>query len=95
MKWQRKYPKFASFENQNRKPEHFYEAETDHGFFTLLQRNAQRHGRTLKYKQWVLWVNGRAVTGSRRYRLCDAKDFAEKHLADLRSYAERRNNLTK
>ena len=95
MEWHRKYPKYAAFENRNSKPEHFYEAETDQGYFTLLKRQAVRRGRTLKYKQWVLWVNGRPVTGSRHYRLRDAKDFAEKHLAQLQSYAERRNKFAK
>lgn len=94
MKWLRKYPQFASFEVGSKKPEHFYESLTELGMFTLLRRNAlKRGGRPLKYKVWVLYVNGKPVSGSRCYRLMDAKAFAEEHLAELHEQQERRNKL--
>jgi hypothetical protein len=89
MKWHRQYPKLASFE-QRIKLEPFYVTETDFGEFRLLRRHATRRGRTYKYKAWMLWNNGKPVSGSTRYKLCDAKAFAERHLEALRaSEAER------
>jgi hypothetical protein len=49
----------------------------------LTHPHASNGRRTFKYRVWVLWVDGRVVRGSRRYRLLDAKAFAEKHLATL------------
>lgn len=82
MEWQRKYTKPAKFDNI--KPKIFYEAETEQGFFVLLQQNSRnRRGQSLKAKVWELYVNGRQVPGSRRYRLTDAKNFALGHLEKL------------
>jgi hypothetical protein len=94
MKWMRVVPKFSSFGG---KKQHYYEAETDHGKFTLFPRNGTnpRGTRTFKYKVWILWVDGRPVSGSRRYRLMDAKAFAEQHLADLAERAAQREERTR
>lgn len=70
---------------------HIYQAQTEFGTFQLWHRNAMRRGRQLKYKQWVLYRNGAAVSGSKCYKLSDAKAFAAEHLASLVARRERRH----
>lgn len=86
MKWNRIIPKYPSDSGKK----HYYEAETDHGVFVLFPRNATRRGRTFKYTVWILWVDGRSVSKSKRYYLRDAKAFAEQHLAHLAERAAQR-----
>lgn len=91
LKWKRVTTKYPSDSGKK----HYYEAETDHGVFVLFPRNATRRGRTFKYTVWILWVDGRSVSGSKRYYLRDAKAFAEQHLADLTERAVQRAERTK
>ena len=92
MKWKRITPKYPAV-GGGKQP--YYEAETDHGKFVLFPSNATRRGRTFKYMVWILWVDGRSVSGSKRYRLMDAKDFADRHLADLAERAVQREERMK
>jgi hypothetical protein len=70
------------------RPGHIYVAKTEVGTFALWHQPLYSRGRKLKSKTWVLYVDSRAVNGSARYRLCDAKSFAKTHLTEQ---IERRN----
>ena len=91
MKWSRIIPKYHSANGKK----HYYEAETDHGKFVLFPRNATRRNRTFKYMVWILWVDGRSVSGSTRYYLRDAKAFAEQHPAELAERVAQREERMK